>query len=183
MKTQTGRRRYLRDINSRNNSLRSAAERLAMNSPIQGTAADMLKLAMIQVHQALRAGDYRTKMLLTVHDEIVFDMHRDEQESVTPVIEQCMTTALPMQVPIVVEMGVGRNWLEVDLGFEVSLRFRMTHAKTPRRKEQHLTTTSSACSPARSPPIRRQRCFRPRRSRRRADAQTCQTARRTGRCE
>jgi DNA polymerase-1 len=72
----------------------------------------MLKLAMIQVHQALRAGDYRTKMLLTVHDEIVFDMHRDEQESVTPVIEQCMTTALPMQVPIVVEMGVGRNWLE-----------------------------------------------------------------------
>ena len=112
VKTQTGRRRYLRDINSRNNSLRSAAERLAMNSPIQGTAADMLKLAMIQVHRALRVGDFRTKMLLTVHDEIVFDMHRDEQESVTPVIEQCMTTALPMHVPIVVEMGVGRNWLE-----------------------------------------------------------------------
>ena len=83
-----------------------------MNSPIQGTAADMLKLAMIQVHRALRVGDFRTKMLLTVHDEIVFDMHRDEQESVTPLIEQCMTTALPMHVPIVVEMGVGRNWLE-----------------------------------------------------------------------
>jgi DNA polymerase-1 len=112
VKTQTGRRRYLRDIKSRNNSLRNAAERLAMNSPIQGTAADMLKLAMIKVHGALRQGNYRTKMLLTVHDEIVFDMHRDEQTSVMPVIQECMQTALPMKVPIVVEMGVGRNWLE-----------------------------------------------------------------------
>lgn len=112
VKTRTGRRRYLRDINSRNHSLRSAAERLAMNSPIQGTAADMLKLAMIKVHRALRDGDFKTKMLLTVHDEIVFDMHRSEQAEVMPLIEGCMKSALPMKVPIVVEMGVGRNWLE-----------------------------------------------------------------------
>lgn len=112
VKTQTGRRRYLRDIDSRNNSLRSAAERLAMNSPIQGTAADLLKLAMIRTHQALTEGDYRTKMLLTVHDEIVFDLHREEQEAVIPVITECMTGALPMSVPIVVETGVGENWLE-----------------------------------------------------------------------
>ncbi len=72
--TQTGRRRYIRDINSRSRTVAAAAERLAMNSPIQGTAADMLKLAMIRVHHALRAGGFRTKMVLTVHDEIVFDM-------------------------------------------------------------------------------------------------------------
>ncbi|MEO2035632.1 MAG: DNA polymerase I [Planctomycetaceae bacterium] len=112
VKTQTGRRRYLRDIDSRNNSLRAAAERLAMNSPIQGTAADLLKLAMIRVHAALKSGGFRTKMLLTVHDEIVFDMKRDEQDKVIPVITECMTDALPMSVPIVVETGVGANWLE-----------------------------------------------------------------------
>jgi DNA polymerase-1 len=112
VKTRTGRLRYLRDINSRNITLRNAAERLAMNSPIQGTAADILKLAMIRVHRALLAGNFRTKMLLTVHDEIVFDMHRSEQDSVVPIIEECMKSALPMKVPIVVEVGIGANWLE-----------------------------------------------------------------------
>jgi DNA polymerase-1 len=112
VKTRTGRRRHLGDINSRNHNLRSAAERLAMNSPIQGTAADMLKLAMIKVHRALRESNFQTKMLLTVHDEIVFDMHKDEQTTVMPLVEECMKTALPMQVPIVVEMGVGKKWLE-----------------------------------------------------------------------
>ncbi len=110
--TQTGRRRYLRDINSRSRTVVNAAERLAMNSPIQGTAADMLKLAMIKVHQALRDGGFETKMVLTVHDEIVFDMLKSEQEAVMPVIESAMKNALPMKVPIVVEMGVGKNWLE-----------------------------------------------------------------------
>ncbi len=109
--TQTGRRRYIRDINSRSKTVASAAERLAMNSPIQGTAADMLKLAMIRAHKALNAGGFKTKMVLTVHDEIVFDMLKSEQESVMPVIEEAMKSALPMQVPIVVEMGVGENWL------------------------------------------------------------------------
>ena len=112
VKTQTGRRRYLRDIDSRNKSLANAAERLAMNSPIQGTAADMLKLAMIKVHAALREGGFQTKMLLTVHDEIVFDMLKDEEDAVKPVIENAMKTALPMRVPILVEMGTGLNWLE-----------------------------------------------------------------------
>ena len=112
VQTQSGRRRFLRDINSRNRNLRSAAERLAMNSPIQGTAADMLKLAMIKVYTALSARPFKTKMLLTVHDEIVFDMLRSEQEEVVPVIKDCMITALPMQVPIEVDMGVGENWLE-----------------------------------------------------------------------
>ncbi|MCP4172265.1 MAG: DNA polymerase I [Fuerstiella sp.] len=112
VRTQTGRRRYLRDITSRNKSLANAAERLAMNSPIQGTAADMLKLAMIKVYAALKAGGFHTKMLLTVHDEIVFDMLKSEEDTVMPVIENAMKTALPMNVPIVVELGTGTNWLE-----------------------------------------------------------------------
>ncbi|MEM7385384.1 MAG: DNA polymerase [Verrucomicrobiota bacterium] len=112
VKTRSGRRRYLRDITSRNNTIRSAAERLAMNSPIQGTAADMLKLAMIKVHRLLKEGGYKTKLLLTVHDEMVFDLHKTEEATVKPLIEEAMRTALPMKVPIVVENGVGANWLE-----------------------------------------------------------------------
>ena len=110
--TQTGRRRYLRDINSQNKSLQRAAERLAMNSPIQGTAADLLKLSMIRVAEVLKNGGFETKMLLTVHDEIVFDMLKSEEETVVPAITAAMQTALPMSVPIVVETGVGENWLE-----------------------------------------------------------------------
>ncbi|MDB4634356.1 DNA polymerase I [Rubripirellula sp.] len=110
--TSTGRRRYIRDINSKSRNVVNAAERLAMNSPIQGTAADMLKIAMIRTHNALIEGGFSTKMVLTVHDEIVFDMPIDEQERVMPVIEASMKTTLPMRVPIEVELGVGRNWLE-----------------------------------------------------------------------
>lgn len=110
--TSTGRRRYIRDINSKSRNVVNAAERLAMNSPIQGTAADMLKIAMIRTHKALSEGGFSTKMVLTVHDEIVFDMAISEQERVMPVIEASMKTTLPMQVPIEVELGVGRNWLE-----------------------------------------------------------------------
>ena len=112
VKTQTGRRRELRDINSRSRSLKNQAERLAMNSPIQGTAADMLKLAMIKVHDALNEGKFRTRMLLTVHDELVFDLHKSEQQEVLPVIEECMKTAMPLDCPVEVEMGIGENWLE-----------------------------------------------------------------------
>ena len=83
-----------------------------MNSPIQGTAADILKLAMIRVHRALREGQFKTKMLLTVHDEIVFDLHKDEQDSAKEVITEAMAGVLPMAVPLKVETGVGQNWLE-----------------------------------------------------------------------
>lgn len=112
VQTQTGRRRFLRDINSRSRSVASAAERLAMNSPIQGTAADILKLAMIRVDRALREGDFRTKMLLTVHDEIVFDLHKDEQQSAVDAIREAMMGALELSVPLKVESGIGKNWLE-----------------------------------------------------------------------
>lgn len=110
--TKMGRRRYIRDITSRSRGTAAAAERLAMNSPIQGTAADMLKLAMVKVHRAIESGGFQTKMLLTVHDELVFDLLKSESDDVLPVIEEAMKTALPMTVPIVVEMGTGKNWLE-----------------------------------------------------------------------
>ncbi|MEM9825328.1 MAG: DNA polymerase I [Planctomycetota bacterium] len=110
--TLTGRRRYLREINSASRNAASTAERLAMNSPIQGTAADILKLAMINVHRVLKDGDFETQMVLTVHDEIVFDMKADEEADVKPVIENAMKNTLDLQVPIEVEMGVGQNWLE-----------------------------------------------------------------------
>ena len=106
----TGRRRYLRDINSRNANTRKGAERNAINTRIQGSAADMIKIAMNRIHSALRGA--KTKMLLQVHDELVFDLHRDEMDSVPKMIEREMREALPMQVPIAVEMGTGRDWLE-----------------------------------------------------------------------
>ncbi len=112
VETLTGRRRYVRDIDSQNRTLRSTAERLAMNSPIQGTAADLLKLAMIRVDRMLREGAYKTRMLLTVHDELVFDLHIDEEQELVPRIVDAMRGALPLRVPLVVETGVGANWLE-----------------------------------------------------------------------
>lgn len=112
VETVTGRRRYLRDIASRNATVRGAAERNAINAPIQGTAADMIKLAMVKIHAALAGRSLRTKMLLQVHDELVFDLLREEEQVVMPIVEEGMKTALPLDVPIVVEMGTGENWLE-----------------------------------------------------------------------
>ncbi len=111
--TLLGRQRRVRDINSRSSLARSNAERIAMNTPIQGTAADMIKRAMIDIHAALRDGGYRTRMILQVHDELVFDAPKDEVDTVVPVIEELMRNALPdLSVPIVVETGQGENWLE-----------------------------------------------------------------------
>lgn len=111
--TRMGRRRYLRDIHSRNSLLRSNAERMAINTPIQGTAADMIKIAMISINDALRQGGFRTKMILQVHDELVFDAHKEEVTQVQPIIEELMKNAIPnLDVPILVETGRGKNWLE-----------------------------------------------------------------------
>ena len=112
VETITGRRRYLRDIRSANASVRGAAERNAINTPIQGTAADMIKLAMVHIHCELAARKLKTKMILQVHDELVFDLYRAEQEEVMALVEDKMKTAIQLDVPIVVEIGVGKNWLE-----------------------------------------------------------------------
>lgn len=112
VETLTGRRRYLRDINSANGTIRAAAERIAMNTPIQGTAADMIKLAMVRVDAALSAGHWKAKMLLQVHDELLLEVPEAEVDAVKPLVVEAMRHALPLRVPVVVDAGVGQNWLE-----------------------------------------------------------------------
>jgi DNA polymerase I len=114
VQTLIGRKRWLKDINSGNFTVRGYAERNAINSPIQGTAADMIKLAMIKIHREFKARNLRSKMLLQVHDELVFDAHKEEVELIKPIIIECMQTALllPNEVPAEAEIGVGENWLE-----------------------------------------------------------------------
>ena len=113
VKTLVGRKRILRDINSRNGLARSNAERMAINTPIQGSAADMIKLAMIDVHNAMQKGEFKSKMILQVHDELVFDIYKPELDDMTNLIVENMKNALPeLSVPILVEPGTGSNWLE-----------------------------------------------------------------------
>jgi DNA polymerase I len=112
VETILGRRRYLRDINSRNISTRGFAERNAINAPIQGSAADIIKIAMINIHRWLQREKLKTKMILQVHDELVFDLHVSEQEIVKPKVIELMKTAVLLDVPMEVEVGVGKNWLE-----------------------------------------------------------------------
>lgn len=112
VQTILGRRRYLKDINSQNAVVRGAAERNAVNAPIQGSAADIIKLAMINIYRKLTEGKFKTKMLLQVHDELVFDAHKDELEEVKKMIQFEMENAYKLEVPLDVELGEGNNWLE-----------------------------------------------------------------------
>jgi len=110
--TLMGRRRYLRDINSANATVRGFAERNAINAPIQGSAADMIKIAMINIHRELKAQQLDARMTMQVHDELVFDVPRHEVDLIKPIIEHHMKNAIKTEVPIIVEIGTGINWLE-----------------------------------------------------------------------
>ena len=112
VQTVLGRRRYLKDINGSNAIVRGAAERNAVNAPIQGSAADIIKIAMINIHKKLEEGNYKTKMLLQVHDELVFDVYKPELETMKTMIKSEMENAYKIAVPLDVEVGVGENWLE-----------------------------------------------------------------------
>ncbi|WP_224487669.1 DNA polymerase I [Robertkochia flava] len=112
VETILGRRRYLKDINSRNQVVKGAAERNAVNAPIQGSAADVIKIAMLRIQEKLKKGNYKTRMLLQVHDELVFDAHKDELEEVGKMIKHEMENAYTLSVPLDVELGTGSNWLE-----------------------------------------------------------------------
>jgi DNA polymerase-1 len=112
VETVLNRRRYLKDINSRNAMVRSGAERNAVNAPIQGSAADIIKLAMINIHHRFEKEGFKSKMLLQVHDELVFDAHKEELEIIRPIIKYEMENAFQMSVPLDVEVGIGENWLE-----------------------------------------------------------------------
>jgi len=114
VQTLMGRKRWLKDINSANFTVRGFAERNAINSPIQGSAADMIKLAMVKVQNAFIKKKFKSRMILQVHDELVFDAVKEELDDITPVIIESMQTALPLpyEVPVVAEIGSGKNWLE-----------------------------------------------------------------------
>ena len=112
VQTVLGRRRYLKDINSRNAVVRGAAERNAVNAPIQGSAADIIKVAMINIHKKLEDGQFKTKMLLQVHDELVFDVYKPELEDIKKMVKTEMEGAYTLTVPLDVDLGVGEDWLE-----------------------------------------------------------------------
>ena len=112
VETVLGRRRYLKDINSQNAIVRGAAERNAVNAPIQGSAADIIKIAMINIHKQLKEGNWKSKMLLQVHDELVFEVPKSELEALKTMVQTKMENAYTLKVPLVVDIGVGANWLE-----------------------------------------------------------------------
>ena len=110
--TILGRRRYLRDIDSRNYTLRSFAERNAINTPIQGSAADIIKLAMIKIYNWIKKNNLKSKMIMQVHDELVFDVKNNELELFQSNIKSLMESVVDMKIPLSVDIGYGKNWLE-----------------------------------------------------------------------
>ena len=113
--TILGRRRYIRDINSSNSIVRGYAERNAINAPIQGSSADMIKVAMINIYKEFEKINLRSKLILQVHDELVFDAHKDEVNTIIPIIKDKMINAIHTKVPLVVDIKIGKNWLESDI--------------------------------------------------------------------
>jgi len=112
VETLLGRRRYIRDINSGNGMLRQSAERNAINAPIQGTAADVIKIAMINIFKELKSKSLKTKMVLQVHDELVFDVPMEELDTIAQIIPNLMLSALQIEVPLVADLSFGKNWYE-----------------------------------------------------------------------
>src|SRR6185503_10556100 len=110
--TLLNRRRYIPEITSQNNAVRQFAQRQAMNTPIQGSAADLMKLAMINVQQAIEKKKLASKMIMTVHDELVFDMIKEEQDDMIELVRKEMETPMRLSVPIKVSLKVGPNWLQ-----------------------------------------------------------------------
>ena len=112
VETIMGRRRYLQNINSQNNMLRSGSERNAINAPIQGSAADIIKIAMIRIYDEFKIQSLKSKMLLQVHDELVFDVHKKEKELVKKIVKNTMESAVNLDVPLKIDLDFGKNWLE-----------------------------------------------------------------------
>ena len=112
VETLFGRRRYLPDINSKNATVRALAERNAVNAPIQGTAADIIKMAMINVDRKLTEASLKSKMVLQIHDELLFDVPEVETRTLMKVVKDCMENVMELSVPLTVECNYGKNWLE-----------------------------------------------------------------------
>ncbi|MCR9204499.1 MAG: DNA polymerase, partial [Halobacteriovoraceae bacterium] len=111
--TMSGRKRFLPDIYSKNRTVKSMAERVAINSPIQGTAADILKMAMIEIDKRLSEQKLETKMLLQVHDELIFEVPENEVDTISKLVIECMENVVSLKVPLVVDMGTGKDWFSL----------------------------------------------------------------------
>ena len=112
VETMTGRRRPLPEIESSNSQIRSFAERTAINTPIQGSAADLIKIAMLEIHKQIKNKNLKAKMLLQVHDEVIFEVAKDSAEEAKLIIKKEMEEAVKLSVPLLVDIGIGNNWLE-----------------------------------------------------------------------
>tara|TARA_B000000565_G_scaffold86926_1_gene63540 strand:+ start:589 stop:1227 length:639 start_codon:yes stop_codon:yes gene_type:complete len=112
VQTILGRKRFLNDINSRNGMVRSSAERNAINTPVQGSAADIIKLSMIKINEELKKHSLKSKLILQVHDELVFDVPQEEVDLIKKIIIENMENAYKLKVPLIVDLGIGNNWLE-----------------------------------------------------------------------
>jgi DNA polymerase-1 len=112
--TILGRRRYLPDLLSSNRTIRSMAERMALNTPIQGTSADIIKLAMLAIYAELKQRGLRTRMILQVHDELIFDVPVEELGEVAPLVKHCMENAYQLKVPLEVDLKVGPDWYNME---------------------------------------------------------------------
>ena len=112
VETMFARRRYVPDINSQNATIRGVAERNAINAPVQGSAADIIKIAMIRIFERMKSMNMRSRMILQVHDELNFDVFPDELETMKTIVSEEMQNAVSLKVPLIAEMGVGNNWLE-----------------------------------------------------------------------
>jgi len=115
VQTLFGRRRYIPELRERNFNIRAFGERIAANSPIQGSAADLIKIAMIRIDEALRTQRVQSRMLLQVHDELVFDVHPKELDVIQEIVRTQMEHATELSVPLVVDIGVGDNWLDTKM--------------------------------------------------------------------
>ena len=112
VETILGRRRPVWDLDSENGLRRKAAERMTINMPIQGSAAEMIKLAMITIQERLRSNKMRSKMILQIHDELLFEFHAEEEKELIPMVIDSMEKAMPLSVPVIVDYGIGDNWYE-----------------------------------------------------------------------
>ena len=112
LKPYMGRKRYLKDINSRNQIVRGGAERNAVNAPVQGSAADIIKLAMVNISDKISGSNFKSKMLVQVHDELIFEIYKPELEEMRKLIQQEMESAYSLNVPLAVDIGLGNNWYE-----------------------------------------------------------------------
>ena len=112
VETVLKRRRYLKDINSRNAVVRNAAERNAVNAPVQGSAADIIKIAMVKISDKIKLNNFKSKMLVQVHDELIFEIYKPELQKMKELIKKEMESVFTLNVPLTVDIGIGENWHE-----------------------------------------------------------------------